>query len=218
MAAESAGFLYFWLLICIIYDLYIPDKGSEEVLDLKTYLTNSNEPIGWRRRKLSFFSINSANKEFLKLQWCSGLEWVWWVTCQIYSTVQKDVSVTMKLQTCTFFIVEANPKLPCHFQPLLLLHIRGYLSIFFLSVCINTFMPCTSTASKSSCNKDLEHESQRSIMCTFNASIWATQMSLSIFSAFEDNGTQGLSLCFSGLVHTAYSKSTSAGYQSLQLP
>lgn len=53
-------FYYLWLTF--------PDKGSKEVLDLKTYLTSSNEPLGWRRRKLSFFSTSRVNKEFLKLQ------------------------------------------------------------------------------------------------------------------------------------------------------
>lgn len=193
-----ADYLYYlWLIL--------PDKGSKEVLDLKNYLTSSNEPLGWRRRKLSFFSTNRVNKEFLKLQWGSGLEWVWWVMCQIYSTVQKDVSITMKLQTCTFFVVEDNPKLPCHFQPLLLLCIRGYLPILLLSVCISTFMPCISTASKSASNKDLEHESQRNWTCTFNASIWAIQMSLIPFQHLKTMECK-VSLCASlglGTLHTA---------------
>lgn len=125
----------------------------------------------------------------------------------------------MKLQTSTFFIVKANHKLLCHCQPLLLLHIRGYLPLLSLSVCTSTFIPCISTASKSTCNKDLEHKSQRSLMCIFNVSIWATRMSLNIFSTSEDNGMQSLTLCFSGLLPTAYSKSTSAGSaQLLQLP
>lgn len=188
---------YLWLIF--------PDKGSKEVLDLKNYLTSSNEPLGWRGRKLSFFSTNRVNKKFLKLQWGSGLKWVWWVTCQIYSTVQKDVSVTMKLQTCTFFIVEDNPKLPCHFQPLLLLHIREYLPVLFPSVCISTFMLSISTASKSACNKDLEHESQRNRTCAFNASIWAIQMSLIPFQHLKMMECK-VSLCASlGLctLHTA---------------
>lgn len=185
------------------------------MLGLKSYLTSSNGLLGWRRRKLSFFSTNSVNKEFLKLQWGSGLEWVWWVASPIYSTVQKDVSVTMKLQTCTFFIVEANPKLPCHCQPLLLLHIWGHLPILFLSVFISTFMPCVSTASKSSCNKDLEHESQRNPTCTLNASLWAIQVALNNFSTFEEDRMQGLTLYFSGLVHAVYSKSTSASSAQL---
>lgn len=99
----------------------------------------------------------------------------------------------------------------------LLLHIRGYFPILFLSVCSSTFMPCISTASKSACNKDWDHEFQRNLMCTFNASIWTIQMSLNIFSPFKDNGMQGLTLCFTGLVHTAYSKSTSAGSAQLLL-
>lgn len=39
------------------------------------------------------------------------------------------------------------------------------------------------------------------------------------FSTFEDDGMQGLTLCFTGLGHAAYSKSTSAGSaQLLPLP
>lgn len=98
----SRSFLLLTDDLCYLWFISSRQK-SKEVLDLKSYLTSNNEPLEWRGRKLSLFSTNSINKEFLKLQWGSGLEWVWWVTCQIYSTVQKAVSVTMKLQTCTFF-------------------------------------------------------------------------------------------------------------------
>lgn len=66
-------------------------------------------------------------------------------------------------------------------------------------------------------NKDLEHESQRNPTCTLNASLWTIQVALNIFSTFEEDRMQGLTLYFSGLVHTVYSKSTSASSAQLLL-
>lgn len=43
-----------------LYDLCVPDKGSKEVLDLKSDLTSGDESFGWRRRKLAFFRTNSV--------------------------------------------------------------------------------------------------------------------------------------------------------------
>lgn len=44
----------------MIYDLYDPDKGSKEVLDLKSHLTSGDESFGWRRRKFPFFRTDSV--------------------------------------------------------------------------------------------------------------------------------------------------------------
>lgn len=83
----------------MIYVLYVPDKVSKEVLDLKSDLTSGDVSFGWRRRKLSFFFF--FFKEPTGVCW-AGVGLMGYVSNILYSTVQKEISVRLELQTCFF--------------------------------------------------------------------------------------------------------------------